>query len=179
MAASYQQIHAPISSKWKAKSAQAKAMNIVTKIPLPREMAKRYLMGCNLSRFGHPELTRTVLIRLEIKVRPKGLHSFAFYILIFAFSLLSSTSVESPLQIAPFMQNKPNLVRLRRIQNPYLTTIYEQKTVNCEPENKPNQTQPVVSLSNLFQNHTLSDRHLRSSHFSYYPKGLKFFSCKD
>ncbi len=32
-------------------------------------------------------LKRTVFTRLQLKVRPKGLHSFAFYILIFAFSL--------------------------------------------------------------------------------------------
>ncbi len=33
-------------------------------------------------------LKRTVFTRLQIKVRPKGLHSFAFYILIFDFSFL-------------------------------------------------------------------------------------------
>ncbi len=34
-------------------------------------------------------LTRTVFTRLQLKVRPKGLHNFAFYILIFDFSQCS------------------------------------------------------------------------------------------
>ncbi len=42
-------------------------------------------------------LTLTVLGRLKIKVRPKGLHNFAFYILIFAFSFQSLTPNPSSL----------------------------------------------------------------------------------
>ncbi len=34
--------------------------------------------------------------------------------------------------------------------NPYNTTKYENKTNRTLGQNKPNQTQPVVSLSNLF-----------------------------
>jgi len=50
---------------------------------------------------------------------------YAFCLLLFPFSLIPFpfceagifTTVESALQISPFMQNKPNLVRRRRIAN--------------------------------------------------------------
>ncbi len=68
------------------------------------------------------------LVRLQIKVRPKGLHSFTFHILIFAFSLLPSTTVEDSLQIALFMQNKANFPDDQMNVNKVLTKDYENKT---------------------------------------------------
>ncbi len=50
----------------------------------------------------------------------------------------TSTSVENPLQIDLFMQNKPNLVRRRRIANSVCTTDYENKSNWTLGENKPN-----------------------------------------
>ena len=89
---------------------------------------------------GRPALCP--LIRLQIRVRPKGLHSFAFYILIFAFSLLPSTSVENPLQIRPFMQNKANFRKSQMNVNKVLTRDYEKKTLGERGKNKPN-TNPI------------------------------------
>ena len=42
-----------------------------------------------------------------------------FRLLFSVFCQLPSTTVENPLQIDLFMQNKPNLVRRRRIANEY------------------------------------------------------------
>ena len=96
------------------------------------------MMNSQLPTTGNRQLTNVnyllpsvlcPLMRLQIKVRPKGLHSFAFYILIFAFYLTSyelrsnnycklatgdrqlySTTIEGPLQIGPFLcKTKPML----------------------------------------------------------------------
>jgi len=49
------------------------------------------------------------------------------------------------------MQNKPNFLGAQMNVSSVLTMNYEQITMNNANKNKPNQTQPVVSLSNLFQ----------------------------
>jgi hypothetical protein len=49
------------------------------------------------------------------------------------------------------MQNKPNLRKSQMNVSAVITMYYEQRTMNNELKNKANQTQPVVSLSNLFQ----------------------------
>ncbi len=109
--------------------------------------------------------------RLQIKVRPKGLHSFAFYILIFDFSLQPltpdpwplppnviahkylraekllyicrelSTSVESSLQIKLFMQNKANFQKVKLSVNKVLTRDYEQLDTWSIRKTKPIQSQ--------------------------------------
>ncbi|HIJ54305.1 MAG TPA: hypothetical protein HPP66_14320, partial [Planctomycetes bacterium] len=95
------------------------------------------------------------------------------------FTNFPSTTVVSALQIAHFMQNKPNFQKDQMNVNMVLTVDYEKKTLGERGKNKPNsnpiqtqsnpikankmpkqtqykpkQTQSVVSLSNLF--------HLRS-----------------
>jgi len=49
------------------------------------------------------------------------------------------------------MQNKPNLLDAQMNVNKVLTEDYENVRLHRRRKNKPNQTQPVVSLSNLFQ----------------------------
>jgi hypothetical protein len=48
------------------------------------------------------------------------------------------------------MQNKANLLNAQMNISPVKTMNYEQLTMNYANKNKPNQTQPVVSLPNLF-----------------------------
>jgi hypothetical protein len=48
------------------------------------------------------------------------------------------------------VQNKPNFPDAQMNVTPVRTMNYEQTTINNASQNKPNQTQPVVSLSNLF-----------------------------
>jgi len=75
------------------------------------------------------------LIRLQIKVRPKGLHSFTFSTLNFKFS---STTVESALQIHLFMQNKANFRKSQMNVNKVLTKDYENLDTWSSGKNKPN-----------------------------------------
>ncbi len=66
-----------------------------------------------------------------------------------------STLVENPLQINLFMQNKPNLVRRRRIANdvnPYNTTDYERKRDWTLGENKPNSNPNKANLKKAKMN---------------------------
>jgi len=54
------------------------------------------------------------------------------------------------------MQNKANLLDTQMNVSSVTTKEYENKRLFRCPENKPNQTQPVVSLSNLLQtNHPI------------------------
>ncbi len=53
-------------------------------------------------------------------------------------SLAIFTLVENPLQINLFMQNKPNLVRRRRIANSVCTRYYENFLPLAKQKNKPN-----------------------------------------
>ena len=101
---------------------------------------------------------------LQIKVRPKGLYSFAFYILIFDFSshlpLTSlsantylhkrhlyicrdtSTDVMSPLQIRPFMQNKAKFRKVKLNVTKVLTKNYVQMDT-WSIGKKQSQTNPI------------------------------------
>ncbi len=54
------------------------------------------------------------------------------------FTNLPSTLVEKPLQITPFMQNKPNFQKSQMNANLYSTTDYERKRDWTLGENKPN-----------------------------------------
>ncbi len=54
------------------------------------------------------------------------------------FTNLPSTSVENPLQINSFMQNKPNFQKSQMNVNLYNTTDYERKRDWTLGENKPN-----------------------------------------
>jgi len=47
-------------------------------------------------------------------------------------------------------ENKPNLLDAQMNVSSVLTKYYENVPLRRRGENKPNQTQPVVSLSNLF-----------------------------
>jgi hypothetical protein len=49
------------------------------------------------------------------------------------------------------MQNKPNSRKAKMNENLFATKDYENETAFRLRKYKPNQTQPVVSLSNLFQ----------------------------
>jgi len=49
-----------------------------------------------------------------------------------------------------FLQNKPNFPNAQMNITSVISMNYEQRTTNYFLQNKPNQTQPVVSLSNLF-----------------------------
>jgi hypothetical protein len=118
-------------------------MNIVAKISF------------HLCPLGYPGLTRTVPI-CQIRVRPKGLHNFAFYILNFDFPshlppmfLLADTyvpyksrglsiTIEKSLQIALFMQNKPNFQNGRMNVSANITKHYENISNSTLGENKPN-----------------------------------------
>jgi len=53
-----------------------------------------------------------------------------------------STTVEDPLQIAPFMQNEPNFRKAQMNLNFYLTKDYEKRTLGKRGKNKPN-TNPI------------------------------------
>ncbi len=97
--------------------------------------------------------------RPQIKVRPKGLHSFAFYILIFDFpsriplmSLPVSTYVHirhlynckeaftdvmSALQNILFMQNKANFRKVKLNVNKVITKDYDQMDTWSIRKSKP------------------------------------------
>jgi hypothetical protein len=114
--------------------------------------------------------------QLQIKVRPKGLRSFAFYILIFNFpsrlplmSLPASTYVRnrylyncrdtftdvmSALQIKLFMQNKAKFRKVKLNVNKVLTKDYDimdtwsiRKNEPKTNPNEPNQSQNLSAIS--------------------------------
>jgi len=111
-------------------------------------------------------LKRTVFTRLQIKVRPKGLHNFAFYILIFNFSsclrVLRGEKIRE-IRVNPwllndlrstkdyvrknnlFMQNEPNFQKVKFNVTKVLTTDYDQLDTwsirKNEPKTNPIQTQ--------------------------------------
>ncbi len=112
-------------------------------------------------------LKRTVFTRLQIKVRPKGLHSFAFYILIFDFSSclrgekIRKISVNSWLindlrstkayvrKNNLFMQNEPKFRKVKFNVTKVITKDYEQMDTwssgKNEPKTNPNEpkTNPI------------------------------------
>jgi hypothetical protein len=69
-----------------------------------------YVSFCTF--YASLRLTRTVFTRLQIRVRPKGLHNFAFYILIFDFSLQPLTPrpqslTPNPQSLTPRLSSLP------------------------------------------------------------------------
>ncbi len=116
-------------------------MNIVTKIRV------------NLCLLSYSWLTRTVLIRLQIKVRPKGLHSFAFYISNFKFSSCLSVFVaKTPRNLRlevfdncrefstnrPFYAKQTQFPKSQMNVNRYNTMDYENISDWTIGQNKPN-----------------------------------------
>jgi len=99
-------------------------MNIVTKICLPREIAKRYLMGGHLD-FDIVSTARCPAENFELRIS-----DFA--------SLGIFTLVESPLQIDPFMQNKANFLDAQMNVNSFITKDYRKKDDFAVQKNKPN-----------------------------------------
>jgi hypothetical protein len=106
--------------------------------------------------------------RLQIQVCPKGLHSFAFYILIFAFSSRPLAPDPSPLNlgaqesespesenvrkityeiISKNLQNKANFLDAQMNVSTDITTNYEQLTMNNELKNEPNTNPNKPNLS--------------------------------
>jgi hypothetical protein len=86
-----------------------------------------YVNFCTFSASLRPK--RTLFTRPKIKVRPKGLHNFAFYILIFAFSLTSygiSSTKEQVRKNKLFMQNKANFKKVKLNVTKVLTKDYDQ-----------------------------------------------------
>ena len=63
------------------------------------------------------------------------------------FTNFTSTFVESALQIAHFMQNKPNFQKAQMNVNNVLTVDYENKTLGERGKNKPN-SKPKQTQSN-------------------------------
>ena len=56
-------------------------------------------------------------------------------------TIFPSTLVERTLQIAPFMQNKPNFRKSQVNVSAVITMNYEQRTMNYEVKNEPKRTQ--------------------------------------
>jgi len=104
-------------------------------------------------------LIRTVFSRLQLKVRPKGLHSFAFYILIFAFSFTQYAIHNTQYEIQStkayvrknnlFMQNKANFRKVKLNVTKVLINDYDQIDTwsirKNEPKTNPNEpkTNPI------------------------------------
>ena len=82
------------------------------------------------------------LFRLQIKVRPKGLHNFDFCILIFAFSLLLSPKPPIQPKLSTnynlIMQNKANFRQSQMNVTKVLTMEYKNKTLSRSGKNKAN-----------------------------------------
>ena len=114
-------------------------------------------------------LKRTVLSRLQIRVCQKGLHNFAFLVVVLHFSLSTFkcfrplahnvivrkylclykcrekiTNVMGALQITPFLTNKANFLDDQMNVNTVITMNYEQRAMNYEIKNKP-KTNPIQS----------------------------------
>ena len=106
------------------------------------------------------------LSRLQIKVRPKGLRSFAFYFLIFVFSFLPLMSLrantyvpirhhlyncrESSTNQTFIMQNKANFRKSQMNVSSVLTKDYENRTLGERGKNKAN-SKPIKPNTNPIQ----------------------------
>jgi len=95
-------------------------------------------------------------------------------------SLGISTTVESALQIAPFMQNKPNLSDDQMNANMVLTMDYEKRTLGKRGKNKPNtnpiqtQTNPITEKQKMTVNKVLTNGYENKSHFWVKAKQTQF-----
>jgi len=92
----------------------------------------------------------------------------------------SSTFVESALQIAHFMQNKPNFRKSQMNVNMVLTVDYEKKTLGERGKNKPNsnpiqtQTNPITEKQKMNVNKVLTKGYENKSHFWIKAKQTQF-----
>jgi len=79
----------------------------------------------------------------------------------------SSTNVEDPLQIDLFMQNKPNLVRRRRIANSLITKAYQNFIPLAGQKNKPNSNpnKPNLQKAKMIVNLTLTKDYRKKDDF--------------
>ena len=83
-------------------------------------------------------------------------------------SLGPSTTVENPLQISHFMQNKPNFPESQMNVNKVLTKDYENKTLGEHGKNKPN-SNPIQTQSNPIKPNFPKGQNERKL---YYNKGI-------
>lgn len=58
---------------------------------------------------------------------------------------IASTTVENPLQISPFLQNKPNFRKSQMNKTNVLTRDYENKTLGGSGKTNPKQTQFIMA----------------------------------
>ena len=150
-------------------------------------------------------MTKKVLISLvKIKERPKGLHNFTFYNLIFAFSfqpLISNiivgkylhlyicrdsfTDVMSALQIHLFLQNKAKFQKVKSNVNIVLTKDYGQLDTwsirKNKPKTKPIQSQfkPNLSCRSLLAKQEQTQFQTKNAEFkNRYPAGCRPIQCK-
>ena len=135
-----------------------------------------YVSFCTF--YASLRLTRTVFTRLQIKVRPKGLHNFAFSTLNSKFSSCFCTFLWPKNPFNPrlikdlrstkvyvrknnlFMQNKANFQKVKLNVNKVLTRNYDQmdtwsirKTKPIQSQSKPIQSQskPIKAKTNPIQ----------------------------
>jgi hypothetical protein len=80
---------------------------------------------------------------LTIHNHPEPSYLLAYYLPAYK---AASTSVEKPLQIDPFMQNKPNFRKAKMNVNKVLTKDYEKRTLGERGKNKPN-SNPIKANS--------------------------------
>jgi hypothetical protein len=97
-----------------------------------------------------------LLIRLQIKIRPKGLHNFAFCMLIFDFLFqpLKRTSTKAYVRnYKLFLQNEPKFQKVKLNVNKVLTKDYDKMDTwsigKNEPKTKPNE--PNLSRRSLWR----------------------------
>ncbi len=83
------------------------------------------------------------------------------------FTYLPSTSVENPLQIDLFMQNKPNFRKSQMNVNPYNAKDYENKSNWTLGENKPNSNpiKPNLRKAKMNVNLTLTKVYRKNDDF--------------
>ncbi len=81
---------------------------------------------------------------------------------------LPSTSVENPLQISPFMQNKPNFRKSQMDVSIYLQMDYENKSNWTLGQNKPNTNpiKPNLQKAKMNVNLTLTKDYRKNDDFS-------------
>jgi hypothetical protein len=132
-----------------------------------------YVSFCTFCASLRPK--RTVFTRLQIKVRPKGLHSFAFYILIFAFSLTSYGIISTKEQVRKnklFLQNKAKSQKVKFDVTKVLTKDYDQMdtwSIRITKPIKANKSQLKPIKANLSCRQTQKGQIKRNF---YYNSGL-------
>jgi len=108
----------------------------------PKSTASRHT--CHSRAGGNPLRHTQYDIRYTIIENPTLAHFRHFSSL---FTNFSSTTVESALQIAHFMQNKPNFQKAQMNVSDYITREYGKKDTWWSGKNKPN-SNPIQTQSN-------------------------------